>query len=139
MPLMEFYCIASQYYDTEVLDYFISRILVLLFKRRGKRLCFHLLLFQKSEKQQVLVYLCLYAEKFCCVEGPKERDSRSFLLPFVPRVLSISEQIQTHAFIFLCLMQRRSLLPKVKWQVDIWQRCITEALGLQQMIFSHQR
>lgn len=138
MPLMEFYCIASQYYDTEVLDYFISRILVLLFKRRGKRLCFTCFYF-RSQRSSKHLFICVYMLKSFVVLRPQGKGQQKFSASICPQSLSISEQIQTHAFIFLCLMQRRSLLPKVKWQVDIWQRCITEALGLQQMIFSHQR
>ena len=56
----------------------------------------------------------------------------------------MSEQIQTHAFIFLCLILRKILHfdSVARGEVAVWhlvERCITEALGLQQMMFYHRR
>lgn len=54
--------------------------------------------------------------------GPQEGDSRNFMLHFSPEFLTTSEQIQTHAFIFLCLIWRKSLhLDSVaRGQVAVW-------------------
>lgn len=127
---------------TEVPVYSSQRVLALL-TGQWKGSLFHLLLFQKLQKQQALLSLHLGAEKYCSVEAPQEGDSKNFMLHVSPEFLTTSEQIQTHAFIFLCLIWRTILhLDSVaRGQVAVWHlvEMYSETLELQQRMLPHHR
>jgi hypothetical protein len=87
--------------------------------------------------EATLLSLPLCAEK-SCLYRPKERGAETLCFNPSPGFLILSEQIQNHGFIFLCLIWKKILCfdSAARNEVTVWylvKGCFTEALSLQQV------